>query len=416
MAKRCTRSGAWSSSAPRTPTSATMEVHSPAAPGRVRIWVAGAFTGKTFTGGGGGGSYTFSSSSSSCKGFTGAGDRMIGMTRRDFGRRALTGVSSWAVCSAVNGSGLAFHAQAAPTDRSGNRSLIGGVQFGLQPFCYHDLAMTPDNRGTLIKRLVQNGFGMVELHATWVEPRFDGSRTAAEAREKLRGWRLSRPFGSLSQRQEGIRRRGDYDLTATTSISTTAIPTPRSTPCSTARKLLGASGCVGSQGLEVSRRLAPFPGKHGMFLGIHNHDNLSDPDAFNTEESFVKGLAFSPDVKATLDTRHFTAAERRLPRVPAAASRAHVERAPRRPAEEQRPKHAVWRGGRADHRGAPDDSRQPVADRRAARVRARHAAAPGRGSPADVRLLQAGGPVVVDTTTGESRCHFAANCTCWYAL
>ncbi len=73
-------------------------------------------------------------------------------------------------------------------------------------------------------------------------------------------------------------------------------------------KLLGASGCVGSQGLEVSRRLARFPGKHGMFLGIHNHANLSDPDAFNTEESFVRGLAFSPDVKATLDTRHFTAA------------------------------------------------------------------------------------------------------------
>ena len=45
-----------------------------------------------------------------------------------------------------------------------------------------------------------------------------------------------------------------------------------------------------------------------MFLGIHNHDNLSDPDAFATEASFEKGLAFSPDVKATLDTRHYTAA------------------------------------------------------------------------------------------------------------
>ena len=39
-----------------------------------------------------------------------------------------------------------------------------------------------------------------------------------------------------------------------------------------------------------------------------NHDNLSDPDAFNTEESFVKGLASSPGFKATLDVRHFTAA------------------------------------------------------------------------------------------------------------
>ncbi len=47
------------------------------------------------------------------------------------------------------------------------------MQFGLQPFCYHDLAMTRENRPTLIKRLVQNGMGMVELHATWVEPRFN---------------------------------------------------------------------------------------------------------------------------------------------------------------------------------------------------------------------------------------------------
>ena len=32
-----------------------------------------------------------------------------------------------------------------------------------------------------------------------------------------------------------------------------------------------------------------------MFVGIHNHDNLSDPDAYASEASFVKGLSFSPD-------------------------------------------------------------------------------------------------------------------------
>ncbi len=73
-------------------------------------------------------------------------------------------------------------------------------------------------------------------------------------------------------------------------------------------RALGARGCVGSQGLGTTERLAPFPAKHGMFLGIHNHANLSDPDAFATEESFVKGLALSPAVRATLDTRHYTAA------------------------------------------------------------------------------------------------------------
>ena len=45
---------------------------------------------------------------------------------------------------------------------------------------------------TLIRRLVQNGMGMVELHATWVEPRFnDPGVSAAEAREKLRTWRVA---------------------------------------------------------------------------------------------------------------------------------------------------------------------------------------------------------------------------------
>jgi sugar phosphate isomerase/epimerase len=72
-------------------------------------------------------------------------------------------------------------------------------------------------------------------------------------------------------------------------------------------RVLGAAGCVGSHGLAITRKFAALPGKHAMFLGIHNHDNLSDPDAYSTEASFDKGLAFSPDIKATLDVRHFTA-------------------------------------------------------------------------------------------------------------
>ena len=102
------------------------------------------------------------------------------LTRREFGRLAIAG-ASW------------MGAAAARKD-AGNRSLIGGVQFGLQPFCYHDLAMTPENRPTLVKRLVQNGLGMVELHATWVEPRFaDPGVRPEETREKQRAWRLSQP-------------------------------------------------------------------------------------------------------------------------------------------------------------------------------------------------------------------------------
>ncbi|MGH9572315.1 MAG: hypothetical protein ACRD40_02130 [Candidatus Acidiferrales bacterium] len=73
-------------------------------------------------------------------------------------------------------------------------------------------------------------------------------------------------------------------------------------------KALGAKGVIRSYGLAVAKRLAPFPAKHGMFAGLDNHDNLSEQDTFSTEESIVKGLSFSPDFKATLDVRHFTAA------------------------------------------------------------------------------------------------------------
>src|SRR5436305_15002726 len=113
------------------------------------------------------------------------------LTRRDLGRLALAGMPRAAAFLSLGN--VNWRAMAQRTAEV-NRSYVNGVQFGLQPFCYHDLAMTPENRGTLVRRLVQNGFGTVELHATWVEPRFTGGGVSApEARAKLRAWRLSQP-------------------------------------------------------------------------------------------------------------------------------------------------------------------------------------------------------------------------------
>src|SRR5206468_502334 len=73
-------------------------------------------------------------------------------------------------------------------------STIAGVQFGLQPFCYHDLPMNTFNRPILIQRMIQNRLGVVELHMPWCQPNFsEQSATPAEAREKLREWRLKAP-------------------------------------------------------------------------------------------------------------------------------------------------------------------------------------------------------------------------------
>jgi hypothetical protein len=92
--------------------------------------------------------------------FTVRSESAGGVTRRDFAKMMVGTVSGFALRTTITS------AQAVKP----NRSYISGVQFGLQPFCYHDLAMTPENRATLIQRLVRNNMGMVELHATWVEP------------------------------------------------------------------------------------------------------------------------------------------------------------------------------------------------------------------------------------------------------
>jgi len=225
------------------------------------------------------------------------------VTRRDFGRMAAAGVPALGGWIAAP-----FEQRAARPVAGQNRSLINGVQFGLQPFCYHDLAMTRENRPTLIKRLVENGMGMVELHATWCEPRFDGPGIADEtARAKLREWRLNPPPGYYAAIRKDFDAAGISIFTYYVNLNDSHTDAEVDATFAAA-KLLGARGCVGSQGLRLSKRLAAFPGKHGMFLGLHNHANLSDPDALCTEASFVTGLGYSPDVRATLDVRHFTAA------------------------------------------------------------------------------------------------------------
>lgn len=223
-------------------------------------------------------------------------------TRRQFATTACAALP--AALAGLHGATVPLLAQAPPR----NRSFVAGVQFGLQPFCYHDLPMTRETRGELLRRLVLNGMGVVELHATWCEPSFAAPGvSAADARRQLRDWRL----GDTAAEFRAIRRQfedagvsiGSYYINIGDSHTNAEIDA-----IFEAARLLGATTVVGSWGLAVAKRLAPFPGRHRMTIGLHNHDNLSDPDAFASEASMVTGLGFSPDFRVTLDVRHFTAA------------------------------------------------------------------------------------------------------------
>jgi sugar phosphate isomerase/epimerase len=226
------------------------------------------------------------------------------MHRRKFTQFVLGSAAQVALGGGIMQLPLAAFAQSRPKPNS----VINGVAIGLQPFCYHDLAVADYNRSILIDRMVQNGLGIVELHAGWVEPNFrDGVVSTGEAVEKLKQWRLATPLSFYQKMKGEFDRAGITIFSYYVNVALTNSPEEIDAIFEGA-KALGAKGVVGSYGQAVAARLAPFPAKHGMFAGLHNHDNLSDPDSFSNEESFIKGLALSPDLKATLDVRHFTAA------------------------------------------------------------------------------------------------------------
>ena len=222
------------------------------------------------------------------------------LTRRDFGKLALGTISG---IGAIHLPAIARPSRELPPDVS----TIRGVRFGLQPFCYHDLPMNIENRPILIQRMIENQLGIVELHATWCEPRFGGFGVSAEdARKKLRDWRVSTPDTYYRKIKEEFDEAGIEIFTYWVGFSESTADDEIDASYRAA-KALGCKGVIGSYGLAIAQRLVPFPPKYGLFAGLHNHDNLSDPDALSNEASFIKGLAISPDFKATLDVRHFTA-------------------------------------------------------------------------------------------------------------
>src|SRR6187455_1454896 len=108
------------------------------------------------------------------------------MNRRDFAKTMLVGTPSLFGLYSCRESNSNANSAAQTDSRQGRTrtgSVVNGVQFGIQPFCYHDLVMNRDNRPELLRRIVMNGFNLVELHATWCEPRFNAEGVSAiEAR------------------------------------------------------------------------------------------------------------------------------------------------------------------------------------------------------------------------------------------
>jgi sugar phosphate isomerase/epimerase len=218
--------------------------------------------------------------------------------RRDFGRFALSGFGALA----TGWSATAQHRLRLPPIKS----TFTGVVLGCNTYSLSTLPLED-----AIQAIAGIGFGLAELHPHHMEPSFGlGDRGAdvpetesqkAQAREKLRRWRMTAPLDQFSMAAKQFKDAGlclyaynmNYDDQFTDGELERTFDMTKALGC----KLITA---VGSNALF--QRLDPFAQKYKVVVGLHNEGMIRSVADF---ENVARGL--SDYTAFTLDIGHFVA-------------------------------------------------------------------------------------------------------------
>jgi sugar phosphate isomerase/epimerase len=223
-------------------------------------------------------------------------------SRRKFGRLALAGIPA-----------VRVRAQS-----PAKLSLIGGIPFGVETFSFHDLPPAGDPMliPTLIEDMQYAGLAECEIMSGHVEPMgsyatgwWVATRRApgyTKMREDARRWRLTVPMDYYSKIRKQFEDAGLRMYYYNVNFNETFTDEERDRTFEAARAL-GVDGFSSSTVLSEAKRLVPFVERHKMYVAMHNHNNLVDPDQFATPGSFETALAMSEYFKATLDIGHYVA-------------------------------------------------------------------------------------------------------------
>jgi sugar phosphate isomerase/epimerase len=234
------------------------------------------------------------------------------VSRRDFGKLALSGIPLSAAWSAPNDP---------------------GVRLGVATYSYRDLLRVPgqDNVDDVIRALQFAGAAEIELSSANTEPAGPNSGPAAPrppsaypppvtapkpeevaaaklaVRNALRQWRLTTPAANHAAFRAKFQAAGislfayrvDYDEQFTDQEIEVTF---------NQAKALGVSVIASLTNLNSAKRLALFAEKHQMTVALHNSGNVKDPNAIATPESFRAALGISKNFRLNLDIGNFTAA------------------------------------------------------------------------------------------------------------
>jgi sugar phosphate isomerase/epimerase len=195
---------------------------------------------------------------------------------------------------------------------------VNGVGIGLETFSFHDLPPAGDPKliPTIIGNMRQLGIAECEIMSGHIEPFptistgwWVQSRRAPgfqKLREDARRWRLTVPMDYYAKIRKQFEDAGLRIYLYNVNFNETFTDEERDRTFEAAAAL-GAAGFSSSTVISEARRLVPFAERHTMFVAMHNHNNLVDPDQFATPASFETALAMSPYFNATLDIGHFVA-------------------------------------------------------------------------------------------------------------
>ena len=195
---------------------------------------------------------------------------------------------------------------------------VNGVVFGVETFSFHDLPRSGDPAliPTIIKNMQALGIAECEIMSGHVEP-YPSALTGwwvqsrrspdfSKLRDEARHWRLTVSMDYYRAIRRQFEDAGLRIYLYNVNFNETFTDAERDRTFEAA-KVLGAEGFSSSTVLSEARRLVPFVERHKMFVAMHNHNNLADPDQFATPASFEAALAMSGLFRVTLDIGHFVA-------------------------------------------------------------------------------------------------------------
>jgi sugar phosphate isomerase/epimerase len=224
-----------------------------------------------------------------------------------------------------------------------NRSVVNGVQLGVQTYSFHEILNDGQNHaGAIIRDMLACGLYSCELFSPQVEPgTFVGKvplKTAcaepfkgcsegkggsgrnpwawefqrltggdlARAREKQKRWRETISLDYFQAIRKQFNASGIDIFSYNPLIDADASDLELDRICEMA-KALGARAINISTTLPMLKRMVPFAEKNQIIVAPHGHSVTWEPEAFSTRETFVKALALSKWVGANLDIGHYTA-------------------------------------------------------------------------------------------------------------